>query len=382
MLEVADIFRRHGAAYRQKFAKRLLPRHLRAMAAIESCRTAALGGQVFVCDHCDQKLYAYHSCKNRHCPKCHGEQTRRWLDTQRGRLLLDCPFYHLTFTLPEEIRPLARAHSKVVYRLLMQAAAAAILKLARDPRYLAAATPGLLAVLHTWTRAMLYHPHVHLLVTAGGLSDDGTAWVQPKYPHFFLPERPLSAIFRGKFRHRLKKAGLFALVPKSAWSKPWVVDCKHAGRGEKVLDYLGRYLFRIAIANSRLDQLSDDGTVRFHYRDNRSGDLKTATLSAEQFISRFLAHVLPEHFTKVRYSGLFSSADRYRLEVARNLLAPPRVPAAEAPQSPSAADTTASEPGSPTVADAHADLARCPNCKIGRLVLIELIPRPIRGKPP
>jgi putative transposase/transposase-like zinc-binding protein len=256
LLEVADIFRRHGAAYRQKFAKRLLPRHLRAMAAIESCRTAALGGQVFRCDHCDQKLYAYHSCKNRHCPKCHGEQTRRWLNTQRGRLLLNCSFYHLTFTLPEEMRPLARAHSKVIYRLLMQAAAAAILKLARDPRYLGAATPGLLAVLHTWTRAMLYHPHVHLLVTAGGISGDGAAWVQPKHPRFFLPERPLSAIFRGKFRYRLRKAGLYALVPKTAWEKSWVVDCKYAGRGEKVLHYLGRYLFRIAIANSRLDCLA------------------------------------------------------------------------------------------------------------------------------
>ena len=378
------MFRRHGAAYRQKFAKRLLPRHLRAMAAIESCRTAALGGQVFRCDHCDQKLYAYHSCKNRHCPKCHCEQTRRWLDTQRGRLLLDCPFYHLTFTLPGEMRPLARAHSKVIYRLLMQAAAAAILKLARDPRYLGAATPGLLAVLHTWTRAMLYHPHVHLLVTAGGISGDGAAWVQPKHPRFFLPERPLSAIFRGKFRHRLKKAGLYALVPKTVWEKSWIVDCKYAARGEKVLDYLGRYLFRVAITNSRLDRLDDDGTVRFHYRDNRSGDLKTTTLSAEQFISRFLAHVLPEHFTKVRYSGLFSSRNRHRLEIARRLLAPSRTPTAEAPQPPSAADTTASEPGSPTVADAHADLARCPHCKVGRLVLIELIPRPspIRGKPP
>jgi putative transposase/transposase-like zinc-binding protein len=383
LLEVADIFRRHGAAYRQKFAKRLLPRHLRTMAAIESCRTAALGGQVFVCDHCDQKLYAYHSCKNRHCPKCHGEQTRRWLDTQRGRLLLDCPFYHLTFTLPEEIRPLARAHSKVVYRLLMQAAAAAILKLARDPRYLGAATPGLLAVLHTWTRAMLYHPHVHLLVTAGGLSDDGTAWVQPKYRHFFLPERPLSAIFRRKFRHRLKKAGLFALVPKSAWSKPWVVDCKHAGRGEKLLDYLGRYLFRIAIANSRLDQLSDDGTVRFHYRDNRSGDLKTATLSAEQFISRFLAHVLPERFTKVRYSGLFSSRNRHRLELARRLTSAEAL-SSKTPQ-PVSSDATAlqSRPGA-VLRDTAADRARCPRCKVGRLILIEVIapPRRIRGKPP
>jgi hypothetical protein len=384
LLEVADIFRRHGAAYRQKFAKRLLPRHLRAMAAIESCRTAALGGQVFDCDQCHRKVYAYHSCKNRHCPKCHGEQTRHWLHRQRTRLLLDCPFYHLTFTLPEELRAVARAHPTIVYRVLMQAAAAAILKLARDPRYLGPAIPGLLAVLHTWTRAMLFHPHVHLLVTAGGMSHDGMAWTKPRYSDFFLPERALSRIFRGKFRHRLKKARLFALVPNAAWSKDWVVDCKPAGRGEKVLDYLGRYLFRVAIANSRLDQLGDDGTVRFRYRDNHTRKLKTATVSAEEFITRFLQHVLPDRFTKVRYSGLFSSADRHRLEVARNLLAPPRVPTAEAPQSPSAADTTASEPGSPTVADAHADLARCPHCKVGRLVLIELIPRPspIRGKPP
>jgi hypothetical protein len=384
LLEVADIFRRHGAAYRQKFAKPLLPRHLRAMAAIESCRTAALGGQVFRCDHCDQKLYAYHSCRNRHCPKCHGEQTRRWLDTQRGRLLLNCPFYHLTFTLPEEMRPLARAHPKVLYRILMQAAATAILKLARDPRYLGAATPGLLAVLHTWTRAMLYHPHVHLLVTSGGISDDGAAWLKAKHRRFFLPERPLSAIFRGKFRHRLKKAGLYALVPKTAWEKSWVVDCKPAGRGEKVLDYLGRYLFRIAITNSRLDQLSDDGTVRFHYRDNQTGDLKTTTLSAEQFIGRFLAHVLPERFTKVRYSGLFSSCNRHRLEIARSLLAPSRTPTAEAPQPPSAVYTTASDARLLTVSDTDADRVHCPRCKVGRLVLIEVIPRPsrVRGKPP
>jgi hypothetical protein len=379
LLEVADIFRRHGAAYRQKFAKRLLPRHLRAMAAIESCRTAALGGQVFRCDHCDQKLYAYHSCKNRHCPKCHGEQTRHWLDTQRGRLLLNCSFYHLTFTLPEEMRPLARAHSKVVYRLLMQAAAAAILKLARDPRYLGAATPGVLAVLHTWTRAMLYHPHVHLLVTAGGISDDGAAWVQPEHPRFFLPERPLSAIFRGKFRHRLLKAGLYALVPKTAWEKSWVVDCKYAARGEKVLDYLGRYLFRIAIANSRLDCLAQDGTVRFHYRDNRSGDLKTTTLSAEQFISRFLAHVLPERFTKVRYSGLFSSSNRHRLEASRQRLS--SVGADSLQASP---NSTAAKSDLGTIAHSEKTPARCPQCKIGRLVLIEVIPRPklIRRKPP
>lgn len=381
MLEVADIFRRHGAPYRQKFDKRLLPRHHRALADIEACRTAAFGGQVFSCDHCDQKLYAYHPCKNRHCPKCHGEKTRRWLDTQRARLLLDCPFYLLTFTLPAELRAVARAHPKVVYRVLMQAAAAAILKLARDPRFLGAATPGLLAVLHTWTRAMLYHPHVHLLVTAGGLSDDGLAWMKPKYPRFLLPERALSKIFRGKIRHRLKKAGLFALVPTAAWKhKSWVVDCKHAGSGEKVLDYLGRYLFRVAIANGRLESFGDDGTVRFRYRDNRSGELKTAAVSAEEFITRFLQHVLPERFTKVRYSGLFSTRDRHRLAVARDLLAPKPPPSAESPQS-----ASVESPGSEIADTSSPNSERCPHCKIGRLVLLEVIPRPRRhprGRPP
>lgn len=379
MLEVADIVRRHGAEYRQKFDQRLLPRHLRALADIEACRTAAFGGQVFSCDHCDRKVYAYHPCKNRHCPKCHGEKTRRWLETQRARLLLDCPFYLLTFTLPAELRAVARAHPAVVYRLLMQTAAAAILKLARDSRFLGVATPGLLAVLHTWTRAMLFHPHVHLLVTAGGLSDDGSAWIKPRYPRFLLPERALSKIFRGKFRHRLKKAGLFALVPNAAWEhESWVVDCKPAGSGEKVLAYLGRYLFRVAIANSRLDSLTDDGTVRFRYRDNRSRELKIATVSAEEFLGRFLQHVLPERFFKVHYSGLFSSSARRRLDIARALLAQNQTPA-DAPQS-----TLAELPGS-QIADPSAEhRLRCPHCKVGHLVLVEVIARPKRprGKPP
>jgi len=381
LLEVADIVRRHGAKYRQKFDQRLLPRHHRALADIEACRTAAFGGQVSTCDRCQQKIYAYHACKNRHCPKCHGEKTRRWLDQQRERLLLHCPFYLLTFTLPTELRAVARAHPTIVYRLLMQSAAAAILKLARDPRFLGAATPGLLAVLHTWTRAMLFHPHAHLLVTAGGMSDDGLAWIKPKYPRFLLPEHALSKIFRGKFRHRLNKAGLFALVPKAAWKhKSWVVDCQHAGSGEKVLDYLGRYLFRIAIANSRLDRLDDDGTVSFHYRDNRTRQIKTATVSAEEFLTRFLAHVLPEGFTKVRYSGLFSSSNRNRLEAARTLLTPPTNATPVAIPQTCAADGIAAD--SPQKAER--DPARCPLCKVGRLVVTELIQRPrrARGRPP
>jgi hypothetical protein len=212
------------------------------------------------------------------------------------------------------------------------------------------------------------------------MSDDRLAWIKPKYPRFLLPERALSEIFQGKFRHRLKKAGLFALVPASAWKhKSWVVDCKHAGSGEKVLDYLGRYLFRVAITNSRLETFGDDGTVRFRYRDNRSGKLKTATVSAEEFITRFLAHVLPERFTKVRYSGLFSSSNRHRLELARKLLAPPQAPPAEPPQS-----AFVERPGSDIGETSPQHSPRCPQCKVGRLLLVEVIQRPRRprGRPP
>ncbi|MGH9382741.1 MAG: IS91 family transposase [Vicinamibacterales bacterium] len=253
MLEVADILRLHGATYRAQFGDRLLPSHARAMRDLEQCRTAYCGGHVAQCDHCAQQVYVDHSCRNRHCPKCHGDQTERWLDAQRGRLL-PCPYYLLTLTLPSELRDLARAHQKVVYGLLMRCAAAALHTLARDPRFLGASI-GCLAVLHTWTRALRYHPHVHLLVTAGGLSPDGTQWIVPKNPAYLVPVRALSVFFRAKVCAALKHAGLLPDVPVTLWKKPWVVHAQPAGRGQRVLDYLGRYVFRIAIANSRLEAI-------------------------------------------------------------------------------------------------------------------------------
>jgi hypothetical protein len=213
-----------------------------ALQDIQGCRTAYFGGHLKQCTHCGHKVYAYHSCRNRHCPKCHGDQTERWLDKQRARLL-PCSYYLLTFTLPGELRPLAFAHQKRVYGLLMRSAAAALQKLASDPRYLGARL-GCLAVLHTWTRAMLYHPHVHMLVTAGGLSADGTRWIKPKNPAFLVPVQALSIIFRAKLCAALKKAGLLRQVPPKVWKKNWVVHCQPAGRGQKVLDYLGRYVLR------------------------------------------------------------------------------------------------------------------------------------------
>jgi len=367
MLEVADIFRLHGAAYRARCADRLLPSQSRAMQDIQACRTAYFGGHVKQCDHCGEKVYVYHSCGNRHCPKCHGEHTKRWLDRQRARLL-PCSYYLVTFTLPDELRPLARGHQKKVYGLLMRCAAAALQKLAADPRYVGGRL-GCLSMLHTWTRAMLYHPHVHMLVTAGGLSADRTTWIKPKNPAFLVPVHALSVIFRAKICAALKKAGLLQEVPSKVWNKNWVVHCQHAGQGEKVLEYLGRYIFRVAISNSRLERI-ENGQVTFRYRDNRSQEMRRVTLPGEEFIRRFLEHVLPRGCAKVRYYGLWSGTCRKQLDQARTLLNVPRSDAAD--------DLLldASVPELPTTPSAH-----CPYCKIGHLIQIEVIYPRRRGPP-
>src|SRR5439155_979233 len=229
MLEVADVFRLHGAAYRQQCGETLSSVQKQTLRDIAACRTPFFGGHVYQCDHCQQNVFAFHSCGNRSCPTCHQNQTERWLEKQRGHLL-PCSYFLVTFTLPAELRPLARSHPKKIYGLLMKAAADALQKLAKDPRYLGARI-GALSVLHTWTRAMLYHPHVHMLVTAGGLSCDGTGWMEPKNPAFLVPVRALSVIFRAKLCAGLKKAGLLDLVASPVWKKNWVVHSRHAGSG-------------------------------------------------------------------------------------------------------------------------------------------------------
>ncbi len=368
MLEVADIVRLHGAAYRARYGASLGPSHRRALRDIAACRTPACGGHVHQCAQCGHTVYAYHSCGNRHCPKCHRGQTARWLAAQRARLL-PCAYFLLTFTLPEALRPLARAHPKQVYGLLMQCAAAALHTLALDPRYLGA-RPGILAVLHTWTRALLYHPHVHLLVTAGGLSADGTAWLASKHRRYLVPVPALSPIFRAKVCAALKKAGLLEQVPPSVWKKTWVAHCQPAGRGEQVLDYLGRYIFRVAIPNSRLERLQD-GQVTFRYRDNRTQKLRQVTLPAVEFLHRFLQHVLPRGCTKVRYYGLWSPTCRTQLERARTLLAVPPPPTSVEP-------AALTPPASPTPAPLP---ARCPHCQVGTLILVEVL-APHRSRSP
>ncbi|MBI3264551.1 MAG: transposase [Acidobacteria bacterium] len=272
----------------------------------------------------------------------------------------------MTCTLPRDLRALAFTHQRVVYGVLMRSAAAALQRLAADPRYVGARL-GCLAVLHTWTRAMLYHPHVHLLVTAGGLSADGTQWIAPKNPAFLVPVQALSVIFRAKVCAGLRRAGLLDHVTPTVWTTPWVVHAQPAGRGQRVLDYLGRYVFRIAIANSRLEHVTDDD-VTFRYRDNRTQEERHVTLTGVAFLERFLQHVLPRGCAKVRYYGLWSAAHRADRTRAQALLTVLTVIAA--PPVPE-----------PARASSPSDLPRCPHCRVGTLIVIAVL-RPWWSRPP
>jgi hypothetical protein len=336
----------------------------RTLEAIVQCRTPALGGQVFACDHCAQVHYSYHSCGNRHCPKCHGQQTEQWLAKQRERLL-PCGYYLLTLTLPAELRGLARSQPKVLYDLLLKNAAAAVQTLCADPQWLGA-QPALLGVLHTWTRALLYHPHAHFLVSAGGLSAKGEHWIEPKHSAFFLPVRALSRLFQCKMRASLRAAGLLPQVPATLWDrkKKWVVHAQPAGEGEKVLEYLGRYVFRVAISNSRLESL-EHGRVTFRYRDSRTQQFKRLTLPASEFLRRFLQHVLPPGLPKVRHYGLDASACGARREKALALLARQKAQPPEA-----SADPAERCPKLPTP-----PLLKCPYCAEGHLVPVAVLSR-------
>ncbi len=363
MLEVADIFRLHGESFRATHA--LGSGQRRAMADIEHCRTAYFGGHLERCDHCAHEHYSYHSCRNRHCPKCHGDQTQGWLEKQQTRLLPGS-YYLLTFTLPSSLRRLARAHPRQIYGLLMTRAVASLQKLVRDPQWLGAPVP-VLAVLHTWTRALLFHPHVHLLVPAGGLSTDGT-WLTARHSAFLVPAYALSRIFRAKFKAALKRLG-WCEPNDPCWKQPWHVHCRHAGSGHKVLDYLARYVFRVALVNSRLESLHQ-GQVTFRYRDNRTQQIRHLTLSAPEFINRFLQHVLPKGFVKVRTYGLWSATQQQRLAQLQTQLAPPAPALQPSPQH----QPTPSRP--PSIPEP----TRCPKCKLGHMIfLLEILPQRTRA---
>jgi len=318
MLEMADIMAQYGPEYLAKYGDRMPPSHRRAMEDIVRCRTPELGGQLYACDDCGEYHYSYHSCQNRSCPKCQNDQAQEWLIKQ-GEKLLAVRYFLVTFTLPQELREIARSNQKLVYGLLFSESAAAMQKLAKDPKYVGGKL-GFMGVLHTWKRDMNYHPHVHYLVPGGGLTMDGKKW-RFTQKNFFLPVKALSKIFRAKFRDALKKTSpqLFAQIPVSVWKKDWVVHSEPAGRGIEVLKYFAPYVYRIAISNNRLVKMEND-QVTFRYKDSKTKKWNYLTLPAEEFMRRFLQHVLPRGFQKVRYYGWLSSRQKKILQTLQLLL--------------------------------------------------------------
>lgn len=346
-LELADIFRAHGETYRREHD--LSRPQLRAMRAIEICRTPVLGGHLYKCKECGAKKVTYNSCRNRHCPKCQSLDKARWLE-ERSRELLPVPYFQVVFTLPEELNALTLANPRRIYTLLFDSASQALLELAADPKHLGAKI-GFFAALHTWGQTLQLHPHLHCVVPGGGLSLDRKSWVSSR-KDFFLPVLVLGALFRGKFLAGLKaafEAGHLKLpesLPDQAvfqdlldvlYAKRWVVHSEPpiegpegAANPEKVVDYLARYIYRVAISNSRLVRMDDEG-VTFNYKDYRQdGKVKEMTLPAEEFIRRFLLHVLPERFVRIRYYGFLSPRRRERdLALCRELLGAEGPPAVE-----------------------------------------------------
>ena len=323
-LEVADLFRAFGPAYRK--AHPMPHRHHRVMRAIEICRTAELGGHLDQCDHCGTVKISYNSCRNRHCPKCQSLAKERWLEA-REKDLLPTSYFHVVFTLPEGLRPLALRNQKVLYRLLFKAASETLNELGKDSKHLGAEI-GFIAILHTWSQTLIDHPHLHCLVTGGGLSLDGKRWIASS-KDFFISVNVLSSLFRGKFLDGLKKeyeAGelrfpgqIEALKESPAFKRflthlyhqAWVVYCKPSLKhSEKVMDYLGRYTHRVALSNDRLVKL-EDNRVTFRWRDSSDNNkIKLLTIEAFEFIRRFLLHVLPNQFVKIRYYGILSHLSR------------------------------------------------------------------------
>jgi hypothetical protein len=380
-LEVADIFRGHGPAWRRANAGHVSLGQLKVMSAIETCRTAALGGHVARCEKCAHTHIAYNSCRNRHCPKCQGAAAKEWL-ADREAELLPVPYYHVVFTLPAAIGDIAYQSKAVIYDILFKAAAEALITIAADPKHLGARI-GLTAVLHSWGSALTHHPHVHIIVPGGGISLDGQRWISCR-PGFFLPVRVLSRLFRRLFLARLVAAheaerlrffGDHARLAErdafTAYLAPlrkaeWVVYAKRPfGGPEAVLAYLSRYTHRVAIANSRLVALDDAG-VTFKWKDYRAKEherAKVMTLAIDEFIRRFLIHVLPGGFHRIRHYGFFANGGRAEsIARARQLL---NVPATQNEASPAdSADDT--EPQT---------LSRpCPCCG-GRMIIIETFER-------
>lgn len=391
-LEVADVFRRYGEAYRDQHGASMSPTQRRVMTAIEVCRTAALGGHLERCDQCGHERNCFNSCRDRHCPKCQSLARAQWIEDRQSELL-DCPYFHVVFTVPEEIAAIAFQNKQMIYGILFQTTAETLKTIAADPEHLGAEI-GFFAVLHSWGQNLAFHPHLHCVVPGGGLSPDGKRWVGCK-PNFFLPVRVLSRLFRRRFLKALQKAFdagklrfsasletlhdpiAFARQMDCAKSSQWVVYAKPPFAGpQQVLDYVGRYTHRVAISNNRLVDI-EDGQIRFQWKDYRDNSrVKTMSLSADEFIRRFLVHVLPDSFQRIRYYGFLGN--RYRqqkLALCRLLLG------MQTPEQQTAASPTAKDHRDRYEELTGRSLHQCPQCQQGQMTIVEVLPRSVAGVP-
>jgi Putative transposase/Transposase zinc-binding domain len=379
-LELGDIFRLHGPAYLTTFGDSLSHEQKNALRAIAVCRTAALGGHVDQCDQCGYRKISYCSCRNRHCPKCHGQARAQWLE-QRAAELLPVEYFHVVFTLPQLVAPLALQNQQLVYGLLFRAAAETLLQIAADPRHLGARI-GFLAALHTWGQNLHHHPHLHCVVPGGGIARDQRRWISCRR-QFLFPVKVLSRVFRGKFIAYLKTAfgdgelgfhgelkcleekGKFIEWLHRAAGTEWVVYAKPPfGGPRQVLKYLARYTHRVAISNQRLVAL-ENGRVTFRWKNYaRAGEPATMSLKAEEFIRRFLLHVLPKGFVKVRHFGFLANRGRREnVVLCRKLLVASSTTPPDLAPSPCHSD------------EAETDTAdRCPRCNIGSMRMLEILP--------
>jgi Putative transposase/Transposase zinc-binding domain len=388
-LEVADVFRRYGSAYRQQHTGSLSRGQRRVMSAIELCRTAALGGHLEECDSCGHQRPAYDSCRNRHCPKCQSLARAQWLEDRQAELL-PTEYFHVVFTLPEEIAAIAFQNKEEVYGILFRATAETLRTIAADPQHLGAEI-GFLAVLHSWGQNLLFHPHLHCVVPGGGIAPDGQHWIACR-PGFFLPVRVLSRLFRrlfleqlqtafeaGKLQffsslERLRDPRVFAQYLAPLRQSEWVVYAKPPFAGpEQVLNYLGRYTHRVAISNNRLLDI-DNGRVTFRWKDYRHHHRqKTMTLEADEFIRRFLLHVLPDGFQRIRHYGFLGN--RYRqakLSLCRQLLGVAMAVVPPREDKPDYRDLYERLTGK--------SLRDCPVCHQGHMVRVAILPA--SGRPP
>ncbi|MBN1851797.1 MAG: transposase [Pirellulales bacterium] len=308
-VELADIVRRFGPKYTSQFGHLMMPSQKRALADIAACCTRELGGRLFRCNDCNKSFWRFHCCRNRACPKCHGKQTQQWLEKRQAELL-PCSYFHAVATVPSELRDAFHYDQKFMYGLLMRVATEAVKDLCAKKRHLGG-LPGILAVLHTWNGRLGFHPHVHMLITGGGISTDGEHW-EPARGEFLVPVGVLSKKIAATFRDAVQKQkpDLFAHIPAGVWRREWVSFVKHYGHGnDAVLNYLSRYVFRTAISNARILAV-DETHVTFRYKDRGADTWRTMRLPGVEFLGRFLQHVLPRGFHKVRYYGLWHHSKR------------------------------------------------------------------------